>query len=78
MNAILKQHLAKSFATMPRDIISEARIRCFIWDELEKVRSKLKGSRVMYSIIPELEKALRGGKISGRDNSTIDRLIRNL
>ena len=58
-NSILKAHVAKAFATMKSDITNEAEIRSFIWLELEKVRKKLKGSRLIYSIVPELEKALQ-------------------
>ena len=60
---------------MPRDINSEARIRSFIWDELELVKRKLRGSRVMYSILPEIRKALNGEKLSGRENPSIMRNI---
>ena len=56
--AIVKQHIAKAFATHTGDLKTEVEVRKFIWDELQKVRKKLKGSRVMYSIVPELTRAL--------------------
>ena len=56
--AILKKSIAKAFATRKTDFNSEAQIKSFIWAELEKVKRKLKGSRVIQSIVPELLKAL--------------------
>ena len=41
-----------------KDFQSESEIRSFIWSELQKVKRKLRGSRVMYSIVPELLRAL--------------------
>ena len=58
INAILKSHMQKAFALRKSDPKMEYEVRSFIWDELEKVRVKLKGSRVMYAIIPELTRAL--------------------
>ena len=40
------------------ELKTEVEVRKFIWDELQKVRKKLKGSRVMHSIVPELTRAL--------------------
>ena len=57
-NAILKAKIAKAFARMESDITSEAKIRSFIWAELEKLRRTLRGSRLIYSILPELERAI--------------------
>ena len=50
--------MQKAFALRKSDLKTEYEVRSFIWDELEKVRVKLKGSRVMYAIIPELTRAL--------------------
>ena len=56
--SIVKAHVAKALATHPTPVTTEIQMRSFLWAELQKVRRKLQGSRVMYSILPELIKAL--------------------
>ena len=55
---ILKQSISKAFALRTVDFKSESQIRSFIWTELQKVKRKLRNSRVMYDCVPELLKGL--------------------
>ena len=50
--------MAKAFALLDRDLKNEVEVREFIWTELLKVKEKLKGSRIMYAVVPELERAM--------------------
>ena len=50
--------MSKAFALMKSDLKTEAEVRKFIWNELQKVKEKLKTSRIMYAVVPELRKAI--------------------